>query len=58
MNFKNKAASSSRVEVPGWDTKEGFFVEKAYFDSEDKGGNVITIKTSLREGSVVFLQKF
>jgi len=53
--------NSYRVEVSGWDESENFFVEKTMLHWGDDGDKDIRLRSSLREGCVVFvrvLQRF
>ena len=56
MNLHTDPTSLSRVEVSGWDAKEYFFVEKTRFDLQGESWNEITLRSSLRESSVVFVR--
>ncbi len=50
-----------RVEVSGWDASENFFVEKAVLHWGEHGDKDLRLRSSLREGCVVFvrvLQRF
>jgi len=44
------------VEVSGWDTAENFFVEKTLLHWDETEGKTVLLRSSLREGSVVFLR--
>jgi hypothetical protein len=48
-------ASNYRVEVSGWDATETFFLEKTVL-YWDEAGQQISVRTPMREGSVVFVQ--
>jgi hypothetical protein len=56
MNHQMDTMNSSTVEVSGWDAKEDFFVEKTNFDPEADGRMEIALRSSLREGCVVFVR--
>jgi hypothetical protein len=49
-------SSSYRVEVSGWDSSESFFVEKTSLTWTQNGERQITLKSDLREGSVIFVR--
>jgi hypothetical protein len=48
--------SSYRVEVSGWDALENFFVEKTTLDWGLEEKKEISLRSPLREGSVVFVR--
>jgi hypothetical protein len=56
MNHQMNTMNSSRVEVSGWDAKEDFFVEKTNSNPEAGGRMEIALRSSLREGCVVFVR--
>ncbi len=65
MDFQMKGqaemANCYRVEVSGWDAAERFFVEKTMLHWGEHGSKDIRLRSSLREGCVVFvraLQRF
>ena len=56
MEFDLERASSYRVEVSGWDASENFFVEKTILDWKGEGKKRIEVRSSLREGCIVFVR--
>ena len=48
--------SSYRVEVSGWDAMENFFVEKTTLDWGREENKEISLRSPLRQGSVVFVR--
>jgi len=48
--------NSYRVEVSGWDASENFFVEKTMLNWGRDEKKEIQLRSSLREGSVVFVR--
>lgn len=48
--------TSCRVEVSGWDAAENFFVEKATLSCSDGASKEVLLRSSLREGSIVFIR--
>lgn len=61
MNGQAEMENYYRVEVSGWDASESFFVEKTTLHWGDEGDKDIRLRSSLREGCVVFvrvLQRF
>lgn len=49
-------SSSYRVEVSGWDSSENFFVEKTALTWAQNSEKQVTLKSDLREGSVIFVR--
>ena len=49
-------SSSYRVEVSGWDSSENFFVEKTALTWAQNSEKQLTLKSDLREGSVIFVR--
>jgi hypothetical protein len=47
---------SYRVEVSGWDAKENFFVEKTMLHWSGDEHKEISLRSNVREGSVVFIR--
>jgi len=45
-----------RVEVSGWDASENFFVEKTALTWSGDSPKQVTLKSSLREGCVLFVR--
>jgi hypothetical protein len=61
MNGHAEMENCYRVEVSGWDASEDFFVEKTMLHWGEHGDKDIRLRSSLREGCVVFvrvLQRF
>jgi hypothetical protein len=61
MNGQAEMENCYRVEVSGWDASENFFVEKTMLHWGEHGDKDIRLRSSLREGCVVFvraLQRF
>ena len=56
MEFDMDRASSYRVEVSGWDESENFFVERTVLDWKGEGKKRIALKSTLREGCIVFVR--
>lgn len=56
MEFERDGTNSYRVEVSGWDAKENFFVEKTVLDWKGEGKKRIVLRSSLREGCIVFVR--
>lgn len=56
MSFTIDQQDSYRVEVSGWDKSQDFFVEKTMLDWRERGIQEISLQSTLREGSVVFVQ--
>jgi hypothetical protein len=56
MEFDQDRANNYRVEVSGWDASENFFVEKAVLDWRGEGKKRIALRSSLREGCIVFVR--
>ena len=56
MNLQRDTMNCSSVEVSGWDAKADFFVEKTDVSMEDKGRMEIALRSSLREGCMVFVR--
>jgi hypothetical protein len=56
MGFDQESVNSYRVEVSGWDAKENFFVEKTVLDWKGEGKKRILLRSSLREGCIVFVR--
>jgi len=54
--YETENANSYRVEVSGWDASEKFFVEKTTLTWGGDEKKEITLRSSLREGSVVFVR--
>lgn len=48
--------SSYRVEVSGWDASDAFFVEKTTLDWSGGDEKEINLRSTLREGAVVFVR--
>jgi hypothetical protein len=48
--------SVSPVEVSGWDEDKLFFVEQSLLASDDRAGNLISLRHHLSSGSIVFLR--
>jgi hypothetical protein len=44
------------VEASGWDASENFFVEKTALDWCHDGSKKVSLRSSLREGAVVFIR--
>jgi hypothetical protein len=44
------------VEVSGWDSEENFFVEKTTLHWDEEGGKTVLLRSSLREGMIVFIR--
>ncbi len=49
-------ASSSQVEVSGWDEDEIFFVEQSELSWDDFAGKHISLKRMLAKGALVFVR--
>jgi hypothetical protein len=62
MQAKQGAAESTmaaeRVEISGWDSSENFFVESVWMEAEGDGKALITLRSTPRLGSLVFLRHF
>lgn len=58
MNYEFAEMNSNqfRVEVSGWDCNEVFFVEKTLLEWEPDQPREITLGSSLRPGSMVFVR--
>jgi hypothetical protein len=56
MNSQNVETEGHFVEVSGWDISEKFFVEKALLDWDPDGGERISLHSSVREGTVIFVR--
>ncbi|MGH9682938.1 MAG: hypothetical protein ACRD4S_04925 [Candidatus Acidiferrales bacterium] len=56
MDFTIDRPNSYRVEVSGWDQAQEFFVEKTMLDWREQDIKEISLRCTLREGSVVFVQ--
>lgn len=54
--FPEVATNQFRVEVSGWDCNEVFFVEKTLLDWEPNQPREITLASTLRPGSMVFVR--
>jgi hypothetical protein len=54
--YEIENANGYRVEVSGWDASEKFFVEKTTLTWGSDEKKEITLRSSLREGSVVFVR--
>lgn len=48
--------ASYRVEVSGWDASENFFVEKTMLNWRNDARKQVSLRNSLREGSIVFIR--
>lgn len=44
------------VEVSGWDSGGSFFVEKTTLHWDEEGGKTVLLRSSLREGTIVFIR--
>ena len=44
------------VEASGWDASENFFVEKTALDWCHDGSKKVSLRSSIREGAVVFIR--
>jgi len=56
MNDQAEMENSYRVEVSGWDASEKFFVEKTMLHWGGHEDKDIRLRSSLREGCVVFVR--
>lgn len=56
MNFHPEVPARYRVEVSGWDASENFFVEKTGLEWNQEANKEVLLRSSLREGSVVFVR--
>ena len=56
MEFQMDTSNGYRVEVSGWDAKETFFVEKTLLEWEGEGKKEIAVRSSLRDGCVLFVR--
>ncbi len=56
MELQAELLRSYRVEVSGWDALEGFFVEKTTLDWGKNTQQEIRLRSTLREGCVVFVR--
>jgi hypothetical protein len=56
MDFQVDTRDIYRVEVSGWDATENFFVEKTVLNWSDEERKEIMLRSSLREGCVVFMR--
>lgn len=56
MNFQTKEESGYTVEISGWDSSDNFFVERTMLDWESGESKRVSVRSALREGSVVFLR--
>ncbi len=45
-----------RVEVSGWDAKEGFFVERTLLDWNEQEAKTVTLRATVRFDSVLFVR--
>ncbi len=54
--FPEVATNQFRVEVSGWDCHEVFFVEKTLLEWEPDRPREITLASTLRPGSMVFIR--
>jgi hypothetical protein len=54
--YENESSNSYRVEVSGWDASDKFFVEKTALTWGSDEKKEITLRSSLREGAVVFVR--
>lgn len=56
MDFQTGETNNYPVEVSGWDARENFFVEKTSLAWEEGGMKQVTLRVSLRPGSLVFVR--
>lgn len=56
MDLQTDDMKCYRVEVSGWDARENFFVEKTSLGAEREGRKEISLRSSLRQGCVVFVR--
>jgi hypothetical protein len=56
MNFQLEQANSYTVEVSGWDSSNNFFVERTTLDWDEDETKRVSVRSAVREGSVVFLR--
>lgn len=55
MDFGSQPGSYS-VEVSGWDIEENFFVEKTHLTWNSDGAKEISVRRTVRPGSVLFVR--
>jgi hypothetical protein len=56
MDVLAQSMESYRVEVSGWDASDTFFVEKTTLEWGHEAHKTISLRSTLREGSVVFVR--
>jgi hypothetical protein len=56
LSQETASLGSYRVEVSGWDAFDAFFVEKTTLDWSRADKKEISLRTALREGTVVFVR--
>lgn len=56
MSLQTEATDSYRVEISGWDTSDRFFVERTTLDWGEDEAKRVSLRSIVREGSVVFLR--
>jgi len=56
MSLETGQGNNYRVEISGWDTRDSFFVEQATLDWDQDTTKRVSLRSSVREGSVVFLR--
>jgi len=56
MSVETGQAKNYRVEISGWDASDSFFVERTTLDWNQDETKCVSLRCSVREGSVVFLR--
>lgn len=56
LELDTENGNSYRVEVSGWDASGNFFVKNTTLDWEEEEAKRITLRSSLRQGCVLFVR--
>ena len=56
MSLLSYRAGTYNVEISGWDVAESFFVERTALDWDEDETKQVTLRSTVRESSVVFLR--
>ena len=56
MDSETELVESYRVEISGWDGLNNFFVERATLEWDERGTKRVSLQSTVRQGSVVFLR--
>ena len=56
LSARYPITSVHRVEISGWDTTHGFFVEKSELEWNEETGKHVILSRTLEEGAMIFVR--